>query len=289
MNENELREAMRSTMTLTPPPPMESASALRTARRDVRRRATLTGAGAAVALVAVGTVAVPSVLHLGADGGSPAAAPAAVTATPTAAPTPIDAGENTKPAWPLDGDGQPQEDATARSGERYDQGRKLLTGVLAVVPDGWSTPTGTTSDDIPLQSHQAAVEEDNTGSVWGYMAGAAVRKNDRTGRILAEVHTKNNKMPTEPCDLAQKFWGMGGSCEVVTVGPAEVGVVTSQDSTGDFTHWAAYRHADGTVVFVAQGKRATGGRNAGLVPLEELPFTKQELAGLAVEDRFHLS
>lgn len=285
MNENDLRAAMRASLTITPPPPMESAAAVTAGRRAVRRRATLAGAGAAAVLVAATALAVNPGLRLVAGGGD---APVAGPGAPSAYPAPSAAGDDTKPAWPTDGDGKPQEDATARSGERYEQGRKLLDELLAVVPAGWSKPTGKTADDIPLQEHQATVEGDNTGSTWGYLASAAVAKDGRTGRMLAEVHTKNNGLPTKPCELAEKFWGMGGDCDVVAVGSAYVGVVTKPANPNGIDQWAAYRHPDGIVVYVAQSRTATNGeRNAG--PLKDLPLTLPQLAALAADARFHLS
>jgi hypothetical protein len=285
VNENDLREAMRASMTLTPPPPMESAAALTAGRRAVRRRATLAGAGATAAMIAVTAVAVPQGLRLASDGEG---APWAGGGVPSAMPTPSAGGENTKPAWPLDGNGEPQEDATARSGERYEQGKKLLDELLAVVPDGWSAPTGESADGIPLRDHQAQVEGDNTGSTWGYLAQAAIAKGGRAGSLLAEVHTKDNGLPKEPCALARQFWGLKGDCDVVTVGKAKVGVSRIPSGTGGVEQWAAYRHSDGIVVYVAQSRTATNGENVQ-PPLKKLPLTASQLAALATDDRFHLN
>jgi hypothetical protein len=296
VNENDLREAMRASMTITPPPPMASAVAVAAGRRAVRRRATLAAAGGTAVVIAVTALAVQSGLRpdAGGDGGdSPWAG------QPTAAPTAVDGsvpaplgtpstGADTKPAWPLDGDGEPQEDATARSGERYNQGRELLTQVLAVVPDGWTAPEGDAAPDLPLRDHQAQVEGDNTGKTWGYLASAAVAKDGRTGRLLAEVHTKGNGLPAEPCALAREFWGMGGACTVVTVGSAKVGVANAPADDGRIDQWAAYRHPDGIVVYVAQSRQAAAA-DTDLKPLKSLPLSQQQLAALAVDDRFHLS
>jgi len=298
VNENDLRDAMRATMNITPPPEMESAAALAAGRRAVRRRATLAAAGTTTAVLVVTALAVNSGLHLSGSGGgdAPWAGPGRPSAAPTAvdgslpAPigTPSAAGDDTKPSWPLDGDGQPQHDATARSGERYEQGKKLLQEVLAVVPEGWSAPVGKPDDEIPLRYHQAQVEGDLAGSTWGYLATATVAKDGRSGQLLAEVHTKNNGLPAEPCALARKFWDMGGACEVLTVGNAKVGVVSAGGGDQRIDQWAAYRHADGIVVYVAQSRVAQNGTST-LKPLKELPLSKPELAALAVKDRFHLS
>ncbi|UQU66515.1 hypothetical protein COUCH_09735 [Couchioplanes caeruleus] len=294
MNENDLREALRATMTAArTPPPMESAAAVAAGRRAVHRRA-WTGAGATAAVVAAVLVAGP--LIAGGDGGSrsgggpvqaggpprpmpTASAPATVTGAPS------DAGAETKPSWPLDGDGRPQEDATARSGERYEKGRQLLDVLLTVVPEGYTKPEGTARDGIPLRDHQAAVEDHNS---WGYLASAAVADGTGTGRLLAEVHTRGNGLPAGPCELAAEFWGLGGDCHVVRVGRARVGVATPSGSDTRISQWAAYRHPDGIVVYVAQSRTATNAE-PGLAPLKKLPLSGPDLAKLAVDPRFHLS
>jgi hypothetical protein len=286
VNENDLREAMRATLTITAPPPMESAAALTAGRRAVRLRTALAGAGATAAVVAVAAVAVQLGVGQPVSGGGGGDAPWAGAAVPSGMPTPSAGGEETKPAWPLDGNGEPQQDATARSGERYDQGRKLLDEVLAVVPRGWSKPTGKTTDGVPLRSHQAQVEGDNSGKTWSYLAQAALAKGGMTGQLLAEVHTKDNGLPQEPCALAKTFWGMTGDCKVVTVGKAKVGVMNGDEDRID--QWAAYRHPDGIVVFIAQSRAAANG-DATLKPLKDLPLSESALAALATDDRFHLN
>ncbi len=282
MNENDLRDALRTTlMNEDAPPPMASAPVVAAGRRAVRWRTAITGAGAAVAVVATSALVAGPLLGEGGGGpGFPAAA--APSAMPTTTMPPPDPGE-TKPSWPAGPDGKPQEDATARSGPRYEQGKLLQERVLAVVPEGWTAPTGTTVEDIPLRDHQAAVE----GKAWGYLASVAVAKDGRTGRLLAEVHTPGNGLPSEPCALARQFWGMGGDCEVVTAKGVEVGVVARPGSDGRLDQWAAYRHPDGVVVYVAQSRRSANVENAP-APLTKLPLTVSQLAALAVDERFHL-
>lgn len=276
MHEQDLREAMRTALTTVPaPPPMQSADALAAGRRAVRWRTALAGAGTAAVVVAVTAMALGPGLRPDPGGTLPIGA-----AAPGATPAP---GDETKPAWPIDGDGEPQQDATARSGPRYEQGRKLLDALLTVVPAGWSAPTGSPGDGIPLRDHQAAVEPDNS---WGYLATAAVARHGGTGRLIAEVHTADNTLPAEPCALAAKFWGLGGDCEVHDVGDAKVGVATTDGDTR-IEQWAAYRHADGVVVYLAQDRNASNG-DSGLDPLAGLPLSGPELAALAVQDRFHL-
>ncbi|MGV9370791.1 hypothetical protein [Micromonospora tulbaghiae] len=134
-----------------------------------------------------------------------------------------------------------------------------------------------------LGTHQA----DFTGraggvELWSYMASVDVTKGTWRGRLLTEVHTPGNLLPTEPCALARAFWGMGGECQPMTVGDATVGVVVRPGSDNRFDQWAAYRHPDGVVVFVAQGAYD---RQA---PASPLPFTARQLAALAVDERLHL-
>jgi len=287
VNENDLRDAMHTTMTATrTPPPMDSAAAVRAGRRAVRRRHAWTGATATAGLVVAALAAGPLITG-GAGSDAPGPAQAGGPPAPTAsAPPPTPHPETTtKPSWPIDGDGKPQQDATARSGDRYEQGRKLLAELLKVVPEGYPKPTGTAADGIPLRDHQAAVESNNS---WGYLASAAVSDGKGTGRLLAEVHTKGNGLPSDPCDLAKEFWGLGGACKVVTVGKARVGVATPTGSDHRIDQWAAYRHPDGIVVYVAQTRTATN-NEPGLAPLQKLPLNTGELAALAADSRFHLS
>jgi hypothetical protein len=290
MNENDLREAMRTTLTAVPePPPMESATALAHGHRAVRRRATLAGALAAIAVVGVSVA--PALIGNGGGGGQP------VGVLP-AGPAPSAAPEAPKKVWPTESGGTPQQDATARSGPRYEQGKRLMQAVLAVVPDGYSTPTGSVvprgepkppaseaPDAIPLQYHQAAIE---SGTSWGYLTWVALAAKGGTGRLVVEVHTPGNGLPSEPCALARQFWGMGGECQVKSVGAAKVGVVVKPAEDNRLDQWAAYRYPDGTVVFVAQSRTAAN-IESDLAPLATLPLSVPKLAALATDQRFHLS
>jgi hypothetical protein len=291
VDDEDLRAAMRATMTITPPPPMASATTLAAGHSAVRRRTAGMGAGLIGVLVAATTVAAGVGLHGG--GHVPwttAAAPASATPRHTANPEPTGSpgGAWTKPSWPLGGNGKPQEDATARSGQRYQQGVKLLTALTGSTPPGWSRPTGKTDSGLPLQDHQAQVEGDLSGKTWSYLASIAVRKGDRTGRLLAEVHTPGNGLPTDPCALAQTFWGMRGYCIVDKVGSAKVGLVTQPVNDDRIDQWAAYRYPDGTVVFVAQSRQAANAPSS-LRPLTTLPLTPHQLAAQTLDPKFHLS
>ena len=270
MNESDLREALRTTVQGTPaPPPMDSRAAITAGRRAVLRRNLLAATGAAVAVTALTAgIALPQF------GGG-------LDVTPAAEPSTIPGPADTKPSWPVDENGVPQEDATARTGPRAAQGQKVLDGILAVIPDGYTSP----DESEELRDHQAAVEN---GDSWGYLAHAAVRKGDGTGQLLVEVHTAGNGLASEPCALAQQFWNMKGTCEVVTVGRAKVGVVTKPAADHRLDQWAAYRYPDGIVVFVAQGRNATMG-DSRWAPLPKVPMTVRQLAAVAVDTRFHLS
>lgn len=124
-------------------------------------------------------------------------------------------------------------DRTARAGDRYDTGVRLLERLVAAVPGRHTAPTDPTppnSNEGPgLRYHQAQFADRVNGTeVWEYMAIAAVAQGDGTGRVLAEVHTPGNTLPTETCELARAFWGMDGDCQVVTVGTTLAGVATRQ-------------------------------------------------------------
>jgi hypothetical protein len=64
-------------------------------------------------------------------------------------------------------------------------------------------------------------------------------------------------------------------------------VVVKPGDDNRLDQWAAYRHSDGIVVYVAQSRMATNGE-PGLAELTELPLSVDGLADLAVDPRFHL-
>ncbi len=281
MREDELREALRGTMAASPPPrPMTANATIRAARRDRLRRLiawALPGSMAAVAVIVVATV-VSGVAGRG--------------LLPGQHPMPLPSmGGDTEQPWPNGPDGKPQEDRTARAGDRYDMGVRLLDRLVAAVPGGHTAPTDPTppnlNEGLGLRYHQAQFADRVNGTeVWEYMAIAAVAQGDGTGRVLAEVHTPGNTLPTETCELARAFWGMGGDCQVVNVGTTLVGVATRQPG-GDsrLDQWAAVRHPDGVVVFVAQSVRFDDARPA----LAALPFSTEQLAVLAADEQLHLT
>lgn len=79
----------------------------------------------------------------------------------------------------------------------------------------------------------------------------------------------------------------------MTAGQVKVGVAQSRWSNEDpkrSAQWAAYRHPDGVLVKVAQISRPDiSAHRFGVLPeLKKLPFTAQQLADLAVSERFHV-
>ncbi|RZS44329.1 hypothetical protein EV193_101204 [Herbihabitans rhizosphaerae] len=282
MNENELRNGLRAAMSgEAPPATLTGEIVVERARRARRRRqATLAGAGsaAAVALIAVGAVVLP-----GMSSGEPSgqigvgARPTSVSPTPT--PGRPSSG-STKPStsWP-----NGQTDRTARSGPEYDRGARVLEVLTMLRPPGHTAPP----DAAGLTYHQANFEDRvNDRETWSYLSYLPVAKDGGVGRLLAEVHTPGTRSNSgNGCELAKKFWGVGGQCRVVQVGGASVGVVTdSADSRIDQV--AAVRRADDTAVFVAQAK---SWEQTGKPPLRELPFTPEALAAAAIDPRFDVS
>ncbi|TDC82661.1 hypothetical protein E1193_11255 [Micromonospora sp. KC606] len=295
MNAEQLRETLRSELAASnPPPPPSTAAALSAGRRALIRRRTAwacTGSAAAVlAIAGVAAIPGPAAETYRPAGPGPQAVPgplANATTGPRAVPHP--SATDTKEPWPTGPDGQPQEDRTARAGTRHDQGARLLDQILTVVPPGYTAPENPANQPAgqePLREHQAQFDKKVNGvEVWSYLSSATLAQGERKGRLFVEVHTRGNELPTEPCALAQKFWGMQGECQVETVGARKAGVVVRPTGDDRLDQWAAYRHPDGVVVFVAQSR----GRNGGGTELAKLPFTVEQLAALATDDRFHLS
>ncbi|HEX5598149.1 MAG TPA: hypothetical protein VFX61_19360 [Micromonosporaceae bacterium] len=288
MKEDEFRDALRGAMTVTDaPPPMSTERVLRAGQRArFRRRTAWLSSGSAAAVLAV----VGAVTFAGMPSGPVGLSPAG----PAPQTLPQPAATGTVEPMPTGPDGKPQEDRTARAGDRADQAAALLSKIISVVPAGYTTPENPASpmpNEPPFRDHQASFEERVNGiEVWGYYASVAVVQEQQMGTVLVEVHTAGNQLPNEPCALAQQFWGMRGECQVVTVGATQVGVVVEPHDDRRFDQWAAYRHPDGVVVFVAQSATPTNKLPSGVAaqPLAALPFTVQQLADLAVDERFHL-
>jgi len=205
---------------------------------------------------------------------------------PTVTGLPAPSTTDTKEVWPTGPDGSPQEDRTARAGAQYDKGKKLLDDLVGAVPAGFAVPDG--PED---RYHQAQFEQKIHGKdIWSFMATAQVTKDGGTGHVAVEVHAAGNiyGVPTG-CDLTTQFWGMGGHCRLVTVNGVQIGVVDRPTTDDRFDQWAAYRYADGTVVFVAQGGKLMSALTTAPKPLTALPYTVDELAALAMKPAFHVA
>ncbi|KAA2254966.1 hypothetical protein F0L68_29795 [Solihabitans fulvus] len=299
MDERELKDALREVMVASsPPPPMAPEAALRTAHSARRRRrAMLTGGVAALAVVgiAVGAVLVPRGSGGGLDSaGSGAKLTNSAPPTQRLTGTATHPGSDTKTVWPTGPNGKPQTDRTASSGPRFDQGAKLLNQLASSVPAGYAVPENlkaATQNWVGPLTHEQAQFEQKVGDreIWQYSATTPVTKSgddSRVGELFTEVDTAGNNLPADLCLLAQKLWGMPGECQVVDVAGKPVGVVTKPTSDRKaFDQWAAYRHPDGTVVYVAQAREYA---NTGLTGLGELPLTVQQLAALATDPKFRL-
>lgn len=312
MNEDELRGALKDVMVASsPPPPMEPSAALAVARHAHRRhRATWTGVAtaAAVAAVAVGAVLVPGfsggqdnrggavVAGQGASSAVPGQPSATTTGSPTAPPSTEVAGTipsdaistgNTDRPWPSG-----QSDRTARSGPHFDQGIRLLDALSEMVPAGYAVASEQQAKNKysgeSLSQHQSQFSDwtKDGGEIWEYQASVGVTKTDNggngVGELFTQVYTANNTLPTDPCALAKRLWGLGGTCQVTAVGDKQVGVASGSERDGAFDQWAAYRHADGTVVFVGQAKKHPQSDAPGL---DALPLSTAQLAELTTDAR----
>jgi hypothetical protein len=284
--EDQVREALRGAVAASgPPPPMSTTTTLEAARRARLRRRTAwacAGRAAAVAVVAIASAdfaGVPSA----AGGYRPAAPGGAQHRASEARPERRD-----RKPWPAGPDGKPQEDRTARADSRFDQGVRLLDEVVAAVPP-----------DTPARGPgQSTTEPDAAAVRPGPVRGAGERH--RGVELHAEPRWRRatgpgacwlRYAPRGPlggtpvrADAAVLGDGMGGDCQVVTVGAVQVGVVVQPTGDDRFDQWAAYRHPDGVVVFVAQSLKHDDGRPA----LTKLPLSVEQLAALAVSHRFHL-
>jgi hypothetical protein len=115
--------------------------------------------------------------------------------------------------------------------------------------------------------------------------------NAGTGRVLVESVTPGNSGPTDVCELAKGFWGVGGTCETRQVQGKTVGLITkTQDPRIDQV--VAYRYDDGTTVAVAQTKQpdntgdSTTPANGSMA---QLPLTEDQLLPLVLSPAFKVS
>ncbi|TWP46127.1 hypothetical protein FKR81_36975 [Lentzea tibetensis] len=285
MNEQDLKRAFQDVMVASSPPPsMDPSQALGVAHKARSRRRS-TWAGALVAVVVVG-VGVGAALIVP-DGSAPSpslqmgnsnSAPPSVTPT-SGPPTTRQSGD----PWP---DGQT--DRTATSGPHADKAVVLMNDLGSSLPPGFTAPDLKHPDGRPIRRPQAQYAA-NVGEqdYWEYMATIPVKKDAGVGVLLVQSRTPDGKPAGDLCELAQTFWGMPGECSVLDAGGKKVGVVTKNTSgRDDFDQWAAYRHEDGTVIFLAQSVKVGEG---GYAPLAQPVFTPQQLAEQATSAKFKVS
>ncbi|WP_327008895.1 hypothetical protein OHA72_17535 [Dactylosporangium sp. NBC_01737] len=286
MNEDDFRVSLRDAIdSSTPPPPMSAAVAVTTGRRAARRRNLLAGgAAAAVTVVVAAVAAAVAGGGLGSaapqQAGAPGGTPAVTAGTPG----------NDKQVWPTGPDGQPQEDRTARAGTRFDQGEQLLVDLLAVVPAGYTALNNPGTDQlVPSRMSQAQFENKVGGKdAWSYLASTQLGRDGGVGQLLVTVYEPGLITATgDACAVAGAFWTTPASCRPVTT-TAGVTVGVAVGTSDGYEQWAAYRHADGTVVFLAQTKadNRPGGGGKGLTAL---PLPEDRLAALVVDERFHIT
>ncbi|ADB33094.1 hypothetical protein Kfla_4045 [Kribbella flavida DSM 17836] len=276
MNEEELNEALRDVIVRSSPPPsMDPARALGHARR-ARRRRRMAWAGVTVVTLAVGVGVAPAVAnHLGDQG---VASGTSTTQTlSSAAPTT----RKSNDPWP-----EGQVDRTATAGPRAVRSVTLMHDLSSAVPPSFSTPDLKYPDGRPMRWPQSQyASSDGEQDYWEYMAVVPVQKDNRVGQLLVQSTTPSGKPAMDPCTFALKFWGGTGGCTMVDVDGKKVGVVTAKEG-GSYDQWAAYRHDDGTVVYLAQAEKSD---HPGRLPLNQPVFTTRQLAELVTSKEFKIS
>ncbi|MBB5955868.1 hypothetical protein FHS29_002449 [Saccharothrix tamanrassetensis] len=312
MNEHELKNALQDAMVASSPPPSMSPEAAVEAGRAAnrRRRATLGGAvaGLAVVAIAVGAVLVPQFTG-GAGGGavidaggqsSGSPTPSSISPTPPAVtPTgnPSATGSvvpmnETGPEWP-----NGQTDRTQTSGPRADKSVRMLNDLVSALPQGYQAVDKQPVDqrftgNLRHTQSQFSDYYDGRKEVWEYLAATPVaRKGDSSaiGKLWIQVTTKGGELGSisSPCDATERAWAIQGTCEVLDVGGRKVGFITA-DAGGDrpdLDQLVIYKHDDGTVVMVGQ---AQGFVRSGHPALDALPFTRDQLVAQATDAKYHL-
>ena len=293
MSEQDFRDALRKTMdAVTPPPQMSDAPVLAAAHRDQRRRRTLwasAGTAAVVAGIAVGLV----LLAPSKPGGDGVQVGGRQPTSTEDAPRPATGFATEETSAPKDTEETlppGMTDRTQRSGPEFEKGVTLagaLDEVMAAA--GYGTP-GDLEGTGELAGAQLKRDQANyDGKVdgvehWSYMATTPATKGDRVGEVIVEVAKVSGQ--DSGCGLAG-MWGLEGPCEEITVDGKKVGVVAVDDSLHEHIDmYAVYRHDDGTVVNVAQ---SLDYGFTDLPALSALPFTPQQLAGLATDPRFNVA
>ena len=295
MSEQDFREALRRTMDeATPPPAMSDAPVLEAAYRDRRRRRTLwasIGTATVVAAIAVGVVLVaPSK----SDGGGVQVGnqPPAPKSTQDVA-TPTSANEQTGgSATGKDTETLPpgMTDRTQRSGPHYERGAELTVALDEVLADaGFGTPGDLAGNGelagAELKRNQANYDGEFGGvEKWSYSAYVPVTKGSGVGEMIVEVSTATEQV--SGCALPT-MWGLQGDCQELVVDGKKVAVGDYDDPNQEhIDQVAAYRYDDGTIVYVAQSIDYGFTDHPALTAL---PFTPEELAGLALDPRFKVT
>lgn len=281
MNEEDLNQALRDVIARSSPPPsMDPARALNEARRARTRRRAAWSGGAVVALV-VGVGVGPALVANSLGDQSPGLWAASGTSTTQPAPTVAPTTRKTGDPWP-----EGQVDRTATAGPRAVRSVTLMHDLSSAVPPGFSTPDLKYPDGRPMRSPQSQyASNDGEQDYWEYRAAIPVEKAGRVGRLLVQSTTPDGKPATDPCKLARRFGGGTGTCTVVEIGGQKVGVVSS-NGRGSYDQWAAYRHDDGTVVYLAQAEKSG---HPGRPPLTQPVFTIHQLAELVTSATFKIS
>ncbi|HET6297214.1 MAG TPA: hypothetical protein VFG33_27765 [Kribbella sp.] len=284
MNEQDFNEALHDVMTRSSPPPsMDPSRALEQGRRARKRRRAV-WIGAAVVPLVAGVGAGPVLIANYASGRSADQQVAGGTSTtqpvPTVTPTVAPTTRKTGDPWP---DGQV--DRTATTGPRAERAVTLMNDLSSSVPPGFSTPNLKYPDGRSMRWPQGQyASSDGEQDYWEYMATIPVQKDDTVGKLLVKSTTPDGKPAIDPCKLAQKFWDGTGTCTIVDVDGKKVGVVTN--GRGSYDQWAAYRHDDGTVVYLAQAKRSDDPKRS---PLTRPVFTNTQLAELVTSAKLKIS
>ncbi|MFD1147761.1 hypothetical protein ACFQ3T_11545, partial [Saccharothrix hoggarensis] len=238
------------------------------------------------------------VAQVGAQSSQPPAS-TAPSVTPTASPPPsarpsvtgTDVPADTETPWP-----NGQTDRTATNGPRADKSVAVLNDLVSSLPSGLKAEDrsriGFEGYGPMTRTQSQFADYAGQLEVWEYMAYTPVVRSGApgVGHLWIQVETKGGtRLPDQPgcAKLAgQPYPVVGaGTCEVVDAAGAQVAVATTANPDGGMEQGAFHRHADGTLVIVAQSRVYA---NSGHPGLAELPLTPAQLAALAADPRFHL-
>jgi hypothetical protein len=285
MNEEDLNEALHDVIVRSSPPgSMDPARALEEARR-ARKRRRVAWAGIAVVPLAVVVAVGPAVVaDLARDRSADSMVAGGASTTPTPTPSVAPTTRKTGDPWP-----EGQVDRTATTGPRADRSVTLMAELSSAVPAGFSAPDLKYPDGRAMRWAQTQyASSDGQRDYWEYQAIIPVQQGDGVGLLLAMSITPDGKPAADSCTVAKRFWGGTGPCTVVDVDGKKVGVSTAKGggARNPYDQWAAYRYADGTVVFLAQAKQSDDGKRS---PLTQPVFTSRQLAELVTSPQFKIS